>query len=152
MYMPALPALALFSVATPVMRPTPPLRPCTVVVAGANGRVGSMVCRQLLRTQEKVTVRALVRSADRVEDYARLSYEVGAEDARYALRPAWALAPEEDGGGFSFETQSQFDETVQSGYGLDRLELVPCELRHEPDLRAALRGAVALVWCACLRG
>mmetsp|Transcript_5978 Transcript_5978/g.18853 ORF Transcript_5978/g.18853 Transcript_5978/m.18853 type:complete len:407 (+) Transcript_5978:51-1271(+) len=146
--MPALPALALFSVATPVMRPTPPLRPCTVVVAGANGRVGSMVCRQLLRTQEKVTVRALVRSADRVEDYARLSYEVGAEDARYALRPAWALAPEEDGGGFSFETQSQFDETVQSGYGLDRLELVPCELRHEPDLRAALRGAVALVWCA----
>ena len=72
--------------------------------------------------------------------------------ARFAQPPPMIYDPEEDGGGFSFETQSQFDETVQSGYGLDRLELVPCELRHEPDLRAALRGAVALVWCACLRG
>lgn len=132
----------------PWMRPTPPLRPCTVVVAGANGRVGSMVCRQLLRTQPKVTVRALVRSADRAEDYARLSYEVGAEDARYAVRPAWSLAPEEDGGGLAWATQSQFDDSVQSGYGLDRLQIFPCELRHEADVKAAVAGADALIYCA----
>lgn len=130
------------------MRPTPPLRPCTVVVAGANGRVGSMVCRQLLRTQPKVTVRALVRSADRAEDYARLSYEVGAEDAQYAVRPAWSLAPEEDGGGLTWATQTQFDVSVQSSYGLDRLQIVPCELRHEADVKAALTGADALIYCA----
>ena len=34
---------------------------CTIAVAGANGRVGSMVCRELLRNHPQVTVRALVR-------------------------------------------------------------------------------------------
>ena len=124
------------------------LEGCTVVVAGANGRVGSMVCRHLLRTQPGVRVRALVRSADRTEDYARLSYEVGAEEARYALRPAWSLAPEEDGGGLAWPTQAQFDPQIQGDYGLERLELVPCELRHEDDLKAALRGADAMIYCA----
>ena len=119
-----------------------------MVVAGANGRVGSMVCRHLLRTQPGVRVRALVRSADRTEDYARLSYEVGAEEARYALRPAWSLAPEEDGGGLAWPTQAQFDPQIQGDYGLERLELVPCELRHEDDLKAALRGADAMIYCA----
>jgi len=144
----ALAGLTRAAAEAPWMRPTALLRPCTVVVAGANGRVGSMVCRQLLRTQPQVTVRALVRSADRVEDYARLSYEVGAEDASYALRPAWSLAPEEDGGGLAWATQSQFDESVQGDYGLDRLELFPCELRHEADLKAALSGTDALIYCA----
>ena len=36
---------------------------CTVVVAGANGRVGSRVVTELLRKHSKVNVRALVRSA-----------------------------------------------------------------------------------------
>jgi len=39
------------------------LPPCTVVVVGANGRVGSKVCTELLRKHSKVNVRALVRSA-----------------------------------------------------------------------------------------
>ena len=39
------------------------LPPCTVVVAGANGRVGSRVVTELLRKHSKVNVRALVRSA-----------------------------------------------------------------------------------------
>ena len=37
------------------------LPPCTVVVAGANGRVGSRVVTELLRKHSKVNVRALVR-------------------------------------------------------------------------------------------
>ena len=39
------------------------LPPCTVVVVGANGRVGSRVVTELLRKHSKVNVRALVRSA-----------------------------------------------------------------------------------------
>ena len=74
------------------------LAPCTVVVAGANGRVGSKVCTELLRKHSKVQVRAVVRSASRLESYERLSYEVGAEDGRMSIRPAWQMG---DGGGFA---------------------------------------------------
>ena len=83
---------------------------CTIAVAGANGRVGAMVVRELLRTEPAVSVRALVRTTSRLEGYARLSYEVGAEDAQYSLRPAWALADE---GGLAWQTKATFDEDVQ---------------------------------------
>ena len=83
---------------------------CTIAVAGANGRVGAMVVRELLRTEPAVSVRALVRTTSRLEGYARLSYEVGAEDAQYSLRPAWALADE---GGLAWQTEATFDEDVQ---------------------------------------
>ena len=67
-----------------------PLPRCTVAVAGANGRVGSMVCRELLRKHKQVTVRALMRNAaDPFEGYGRLSYEVGAEDGKMDIAPAW---------------------------------------------------------------
>ena len=122
-----------------------PLPRCTIAVAGANGRVGSMVCRELLRKHKQVTVRALVRSAsDPYQGYGRLSYEVGAEDGKMELRPAWQI--NEDGvmGAASIE----FDEDVQGGYGLDRLEIRECELRYKRDVDDALADVDAVIYCA----
>ena len=62
-----------------------------MVVAGANGRVGSRVVTELLRKHSKVNVRALVRSASRIQSYERLSYESGAEDGKMSIRPAWEI-------------------------------------------------------------
>ena len=77
----------------------------TIAVAGANGRVGSMVCRELLRNHPLVTVRALVRSAsDPYQGYGRLSYEVGAEDGRMSLDSAFSL-----GGGGRFAAPTSYD-------------------------------------------
>ena len=120
---------------------------CTVAVAGANGRVGSMVVRELLRNHPQVTVRALVRSAaDPWEGYGRLSYEVGAEDGKMELAPAWRM--NEESGRFAAPASIEFDESVQAGYGLERLELRECELRYRKDVEAALGDADAVVWCA----
>ena len=119
---------------------------CTIAVAGANGRVGSMVCRELLRNHPQVTVRALVRSAtDPYQGYGRLSYEVGAEEGKMDIAPAWRIG---DGGGFSESVTVEFDEERQSGYGLDRLEIFECELRYPKDVEQALGDVDAVVYCA----
>ena len=119
---------------------------CTVAVAGANGRVGSAVCRTLLRDHPQVSVRALVRSAsDPYKGYGRLSYEVGAEDGKMDLRAAWAM---DENGGFAAPQTIEFDADVQSGYGLDRLEIRECELRYGKDVDEALSGVDAVVWAA----
>jgi hypothetical protein len=99
----------------------------TIAVAGANGRVGSMVCRELLRNHPLITVRALVRSAsDPYQGYGRLSYEVGAEDGKMSLDSAFSLG---GGGRFAAPATIEFDEEVQGSYGLDRLEIRECEVR-----------------------
>lgn len=122
-----------------------PLPRSTIAVAGANGRVGSMVCRELLRNHPQVTVRALVRSAkDPYQGYGRLSYEVGAEDGKMELNPAWRQ--DEDG---RFGTMSmEFDEDVQANYGLDRLEIREADLRYSRDMDECLSDVDAVVWCA----
>lgn len=120
---------------------------CTIAVAGANGRVGSSVCRTLLREHPQVTVRALVRSAsDPYKGYGRLSYEVGAEDGKMDLKAAWAM--DDETGRFASPQTMEFDEDVQAGYGLDRLEIRECELRYAKDVDAALSDVDAVVWCA----
>ena len=116
---------------------------CTVVVAGGNGRVGASVCRNLLRNHPLVSVRALIRNADDIMSYEYLSYEVGAEDAKGTIRPAWAALADGEPR-ISFE----FDEEVQGTYGLDRLSLCECELRYKPDVERALQGADAVIYCA----
>ena len=132
--------LASFTAAMPLPR-------CTVAVAGANGRVGSMVCRELLRNHPQVTVRALVRSAkDPYKGYGRLSYEVGAEDGKMDLRAAWQM--DDETGRFASPQTMEFDEDVQAGYGLDRLEIRECELRYNRDVDEALGDVDAVVWCA----
>jgi nucleoside-diphosphate-sugar epimerase len=121
---------------------------CTVVVAGANGRVGSRVVTELLRKHPKVKVRGLVRSAQDISSYERLSYEVGAEDGKGTLRPALQLGE----GGFLPAAELEFDENVMGSYGLDRLDIRECELRHRPDVREALAGADCVIYCATTFG
>ena len=127
--------------------PAAPLLPrCTIAVAGANGRVGSMVCRELLRNHPQVTVRALVRDAyNPYEGYGRLSYEVGAEDGKMELQAAWRQGED---GGFAQPAKIEFDEDVQAGYGLDRLEIRECELRYPKDVEAVLSDVDAVVYAA----
>ena len=106
-----------------------------------------MVCRELLRNHKQVNVRALVRSAsDPYKGYGRLSYEVGAEDGKMDLKAAWAM--DDETGRFAAPQTMEFDPDVQSGYGLDRLELRECELRYPKDVDEALSGVDAVVWCA----
>mmetsp|Transcript_26096 Transcript_26096/g.43103 ORF Transcript_26096/g.43103 Transcript_26096/m.43103 type:complete len:651 (+) Transcript_26096:6-1958(+) len=121
------------------------LPPCTVVVAGANGRVGSKVVTELLRKHSKVRVRALVRSVDRIEGYEKLSFEVGAEDGRMDIRAAWEWREQ---GGLLQGQRSEFDTATQGSYGLDRLEVLECELRYRPDVAKALAGADCVIYCA----
>mmetsp|Transcript_127935 Transcript_127935/g.239303 ORF Transcript_127935/g.239303 Transcript_127935/m.239303 type:complete len:467 (-) Transcript_127935:84-1484(-) len=124
----------------------PKLSKCTIAVAGANGRVGSSVCRELLRRNPEVTVRALIRDAnDPMYGYGRLSYEVGAEEGRYNIKPAWVY--DEDSGRFGAQTM-EFDEERQGGYGLDRLEIREVDLRYGKDAALAFADVDAVVYCA----
>lgn len=125
----------------------PKLGPCTVAVAGANGRVGSWVCRELLRRNPDITVRALIRDAsDAYTGYGRLSYIVGAEEGRYEVKAAWAY--DEEWGGFNSPSKVTFDEERQGGYGLDRLEIREVDLRYGKDAALAFADVDAVVYCA----
>eukprot|EP00966_Prymnesium_polylepis_P152358 3519199-Prymnesium_polylepis.1 len=105
-----------------------------------------MVCRELLRNHPLVTVRALVRSAsDPYQGYGRLSYEVGAEDGKQDVRAAWSR--DDETGRFG-QRSMEFDEEIQGGYGLDRLEIRECELRYQRDVDAALTDVDGVVYCA----
>lgn len=119
------------------------LPPCTVVVVGANGRVGSKVVTELLRKHSQVRVRALVRST-RELSYSQLSYEVGAEDGRQDLRPA---LERDDDGAFGQRTLD-YDVDVQGSYGLERLEIIEGDVRYPPDVRRAVAGADSVIFCA----
>jgi len=123
------------------------LPPCTVVVVGANGRVGSKVVTELLRKHSKVRVRALVRST-RSLSYSRLSYEVGAEDGKQDLRPA---LERDDDGAFGQRTVD-YDVDVQGSYGLERLEIIVGDVRYPPDVRRAIAGADCVIFCATTFG
>ncbi|KAL1528447.1 hypothetical protein AB1Y20_009793 [Prymnesium parvum] len=136
--------LPLFLLVTP--SPAVELPRCTIAVAGANGRVGSMVCRELLRAHTAVTVRALVRTASDVSGFERLSYEVGAEDGAMELRPAWRL--DEQTGRLAAPATVQFDDEVQRGFGLARLELRECELRAAREVEEALADVDGVIFCA----
>lgn len=67
------------------------LRNKRVLVVGANGRVGSMVCLYFLRNHPKTEVVAAVHyvgeNSPTQRRYGRLSYEVGAEDGVGTIRP-----------------------------------------------------------------
>jgi len=115
-----------------------------VLVAGANGRLGSMVCRYLLRNYPGVEVVAAVHyvgeNSPTARGYGRLSYEVGAEDGIGSIGPAWS--PEERTATF------QFDVETMTEYNLQNLRIVECELLDPVQCRSVCEGCDAVIWCA----
>ena len=142
----------------------------TIVVTGANGRLGSAVASELL--ERGASVRCIIRSSE-PEAYGRLSYEVGAEslvgtiEAPWILRdtsqggplfdsPATYAAPEDD----SLADTSDADYAAMTPFGqnqvvaaraarrLRRLEMRVADLRDPGAVAAALAGADSVVYCA----
>ena len=142
----------------------------TIVVTGANGRLGSAVASELL--ERGASVRCIIRSSE-PEAYGRLSYEVGAEslvgtiEAPWILRdtsqggplfdsPATYAAPEDD----SLADTSAADYAAMTPFGqnqvvaaraarrLRRLEMRVADLRDPGAVAAALAGADSVVYCA----
>ncbi len=93
----------------------------TVLVVGANGRLGSMVTRYLLRNHPEVKeVLASVHYVGEATSrgYGRLSYEVGAEDGIGRIGAAWS----EDR-----EAYFEYSDEMKD-YNLDKLRVVEVEL------------------------
>merc|ERR1711865_1358717 len=119
-----------------------------VLVVGSNGRLGSMVCRRLLRQYpELAEVIAMVHvvpgeNSRTQRGYGRLSYEVGAEDGRGTLNPAWTI----DDNQASFE----YDEDVMADYNLQKLRVVECGLLDPVQCTTIVDNSKAdvIVWCA----
>lgn len=118
------------------------LRRKRVLVVGANGRLGSMVCRHLLRNNPDTEVVAAVHyvgeDSPTSRGYARLSYEVGAEDGVGSIGAAWA----ED----RVATFQYSDEMKE--YNLRNLRLVEVELLDPVQCETICEGVDSVVWCA----
>ena len=119
------------------------LRGKRVLVAGANGRLGSMVCRYLLRNHPQTEVVAAVHyvgeNSPTSRGYGRLSYEVGAEDGIGSLGPAWS---EERDATFTYNPE------VMQSYNLQNLRLVECEFLDPVQCETVVEGCDAVIWCA----
>jgi hypothetical protein len=119
------------------------LRNKRVLVAGANGRLGSMVCRHLLRNYPSTQVVAAVHVVGDISPtargYGRLSYEVGAEDGVGTLGAAWS---EQRTATF------EYDPNVMEGYNLQSLRIVECELLDPVQCQSVVEGCDAVIWCA----
>jgi len=80
------------------LKPRRSLKNKRILVVGANGRLGSMVVRYLLRNhpelQEVVAAVHYVGTAS-TRGYGRLSYEVGAEDGVGTIGPIWSAEDRE---------------------------------------------------------
>jgi hypothetical protein len=97
-----------------------------ILLVGANGRLGSMVCRRLLRQYPEIAnvvamVHVVGENSETSRGYGRLAYEVGAEDGRGSIGPAWSA--EERTATF------EFDEEIMTPYNLQKLRIVECEVR-----------------------
>ena len=106
-----------------------------VLVAGANGRLGAQVVRELLR--RGCSVRATVRSSDDVRDYERLSYEIGAEEGLGDIQAPWVR-----------KTAEMSGTAEMASYGLARLSIVDCNLMDPDAVAKALRDVDSVFWCA----
>jgi len=112
-----------------------------VLVVGANGRLGSMVCRYLLRNNPTTQVVAAVHYVGEASTrgYGRLSYEVGAEDGQGFINPAW---DSEDRNAYF-----QFTDEMKS-YNLQNLRVVEVELLDPVQCMTITEGIDCVVWCA----
>lgn len=122
----------------------PTLRKKRVLVVGANGRLGSMVCRYLLRAHPNTEVVAAVHvigeNSPTSRGYARLSYEVGAEDGVGKIGAAWSSEDR--------TATFEYDPQVMEGYNLQNLRLVECELLDPVQCQTVVEGCDAVIWCA----
>jgi hypothetical protein len=121
----------------------PSLRSKRVMVVGANGRLGSMVCRYLLRQHPELSevvavVHRVAENSFTSRGYARLSYEVGAEDGIGTIGTAWNFE------GATF----QYDDTVMKDYNLNKLRIVECELLDPVQCQSVVQDVDAIIWCA----
>jgi len=119
------------------------LRDKRVLVVGANGRLGSMVARRLLRSHPEVReVVAAVHYVGRAttRGYGRLSYEVGAEDGRGTIGSAWS--------GDDANASFVYDPEVMSGYNLNKLRVVEVELLDPVQVRTISEDVDAVIYCA----
>jgi len=125
-----------------------------ILVVGANGRLGSMVCRKLLRTYPEIKeVIAMVHivGENSMRGYGRLSYEVGAEDGRGTISPAWSLNNNDDEPDQTWNTQRfEYDEEVMAGHNLQKLRVVECEVLDPLQCTTIMDDAQPdiIVWCA----
>ena len=114
-----------------------------VLVAGANGRLGSMVCRYLLRnfptTEVVAAVHVVGENSPTARGYGRLSYEVGAEDGVGQLGAAWS----EDR-----TATFQYDPQTMGNYNLQNLRVVECELLDPIQCQSVVQGCDSVIWCA----
>lgn len=121
------------------------LRDKRILVTGANGRLGSMVCRELLRKHPEIKeVVALVHvvgeNSVTARGYGRLAYEVGAEDGIGTIGPAW-----------DSENRTQrfvYNDAVMDGYNLQKIRIVECELLDPIQCATVVEGVDAVIWCA----
>ena len=116
-----------------------------ILIIGANGRLGSMVARRLLRSHPEVKeVVAAVHYAGQASTigYGRLSYEVGAEDGKGTIGPAWD--DEESSNASSFT----FDPRVMSNYNINKLRIVEVELLNPTQVRTMIDDVDSIIFCA----
>jgi len=116
-----------------------------VLILGANGRLGSMITRYLLRTygseiKEAVAAVHYVGQAT-TRGYGRLSYEVGAEDGVGTIGAAWSSEDERNA---SF----QFDPKTMGGYYLNKLRIVEVELLDPVQVQTITEDVDAIIYCA----
>jgi len=120
-----------------------PLSDKRVLVVGANGRLGSMVCRYLLRTYPQI--KELVAAVHTVSEnsrtnrgYGRLSYEVGAEDGRGNIGAAW-----------SEERDAYFEYTSEmESYHLNKLRVMEVELLDPVQCQTITEDVDCVIFCA----
>jgi hypothetical protein len=124
-------------------------QPCSlkkkrVLVVGANGRLGSMVCRYLLRNNPQTEVVACVHyvgeNSMTSRGYGRLSYEVGAEDGVGRIGAAWSSSEDRTA---TFEYADYMKD-----YNLKNLRLVECELLDPVQCNTICEGVDSVIWCA----
>jgi hypothetical protein len=111
-----------------------------VLVVGANGRLGSMVCRHLLRNNPNTEVVACVHvvGENSSRGYGRLSYEVGAEDGVGSIGAAWS---EERTATFTYSDEMK-------DYNLQNLRVVEAELLDPLQCATITEGVDCVIWCA----
>ena len=114
-----------------------------VLVVGANGRLGSMVCRHLLRNNPQTEVVAAVHyvgeNSPTARGYGRLAYEVGAEDGQGSIGPAWSS--EDRTATFEYVPEMQ-------GYNLRNMRIVEVELLDPVQCNTITEDVDSVVWCA----
>lgn len=118
-----------------------------ILVVGANGRLGSMVCRYLLRTHPNTQVVAAVHTVGEnsptARGYGRLSYEVGAEDGIGRIGPAWSSSSDSTTTTATFEYSDEMKD-----YNLQNIRIVEVELLDPIQCKTITEGVDSIIWCA----